>query len=151
MLYDLKLFGSIGSDGSPPVRGAMVAFGTTLPHAQETTHGLAGRGAPTDKVWCGRSGTGYVAPRVGQYTRALGLGCTVDTLLFETLGGFSPDVCRLLKELAEERDNRLSKAEYDDTTWAARTWMSWAAQQLSVAVQLAAAEEMAHALGIATV
>ena len=48
------------------------------------------------------------------------------------------------------RDNRLSKAEYDDTTWAARSWTAWAAQQLSVAVQLAAAEEMAHALGIAT-
>ena len=42
----------------------------------------------------------------------------------ETLGGFSPDVCQLLKELAEVRDNRLSKAEYDDTTWAARSWMS---------------------------
>ena len=69
---------------------------------------------------------------------------------FETLGGFSPDVCQLLKELAEVRDNRLSKAEYDDTTWAARSWTAWAAQQLSVAVQLAAAEEMAHALGIAT-
>ena len=66
------------------------------------------------------------------------------------MGGFSPDVCQLLKELAEERDNRLSKAEYDDTTWAARTWTSWAAQQLSVAVQLAAAEEIAHALGLAT-
>ena len=43
------------------------------------------------------------------------LGCTVYALLFETLGSYSPDVCRLLKELAEERDDRLSKAEYDDT------------------------------------
>ena len=33
-------------------------------------------------------------------------------------------VCRLLKELADVRENRLSTAEYDDTTWAARTW-SW--------------------------
>ena len=84
------------------------------------------------------------------YARYIENGCTVYTLLFETLGGFSPDVCQLLRELAEVRDNRLSKAEYDDTTWAARTWTTWAAQQLSVAVQLAAAEEMAHALGIAT-
>ena len=128
----------------------MVAFGNTLPHAQEQTHGLQERGAPADGAWRPRAGAGYVKASTGQYTRAIANGCTVYTLLFETLGGFSPDVCQLLKELAEVRDNRLSKAEYDDTTWAARSWMSWAAQQLSVAVQLAAAEEMAHALGIAT-
>ena len=149
-LGDLKLFGSIGSDGMPPIRGSMVAFGNTLPHAQEQTHGLHERGAPADGAWRPRAGAGYVKASTGQYTRAIANGCTVYTLLFETLGGFSPDVCQLLKELAEVRDNRLSKAEYDDTTWAARSWMSWAAQQLSVAVQLAAAEEMAHALGIAT-
>ena len=33
-LGDLKLFGPIGSDGTPPIRGAMVAFGCTLPAAQ---------------------------------------------------------------------------------------------------------------------
>ena len=93
-----------------------------------------------------RAGVGHVPRQDGQYTRALSLGCTV----FETFGGFSPDVCRLLKELADVRENQLSKAEYDDTTWAARTWQSWAAQQLSVAVQQAVAEEIAHALGIAT-
>ena len=98
----------------------------------------------------GGCGLQYVPRQDGQYTRALSLGCTVYTLLFETFGGFSPDVCRLLKELADVRENRLSKAEYDDTTWAARTWQSWAAQQLSVAVQQAVAEEIAHALGIAT-
>ena len=147
---DLKLLGPIGSDGSPPIRGAMVAFGCTLPAAQETTHGLQERGAPSDGRWRARAGVGHVPQQDGQYTRALSLGCTVYTLLFETFGGFSPDVCRLLKELADVRENRLSKAEYDDTTWAARTWQSWAAQQLSVAVQQAVAEEIAHALGIAT-
>ena len=149
-LGDLKLFGPIGSDGTPPIRGAMVAFGCTLPAAQEKTCGLEARGAPADGPWIARAGTGYVAPCDGQYTRALSLGCTVSTLLFETFGGFSPDVCQLLKELADVRDDRLSKAEYDDTTWAARTWSTWAAQQISVAVQQAVAEEIAHALGMPT-
>ena len=134
----------------PPIRGSVVAFGNTLPHAREQTHGLEERGLAADGVWRPRAGVGHVEACKGQYTRAIENGCTVYTLLFETLGGFSPDVCQLLRELAEVRDNRLSKAEYDDTTWAARTWTTWAAQQLSVAVQLAAAEEMAHALGIAT-
>ena len=57
------------------------------------------------------AGVGHVQKCRGQYTRAIANGCTVYTLLFETLGGFSPDVCQLLKELAEVRDNRLSKAE----------------------------------------
>ena len=129
----------------------MVAFGCTLPAAhEEKTCGLEARGAPADGPWIARAGTGYVAPCDGQYTRALSLGCTVSTLLFETFGGFSPDVCQLLKELADVRDDRLSKAEYDDTTWAARTWSTWAAQQISVAVQQAVAEEIAHALGMPT-
>ena len=88
--------------------------------------------------------------RDGQYTRALASGCEVSTLLFETLGGFSPDVVALLKRLADERENRLTKAEYDETTWSARTWQSFATQQISVALQLAATLEIAHALGIAT-
>ena len=93
---------------------------------------------------------GHVEAKDGQYTRALASGCEVSTLLFETLGGFSPDVAALLKRLADERENRLTKAEYDDTTWSARTWQSFATQQISVALQLAATLEIAHALGIAT-
>ena len=40
-------------------------------------------------------------------------------------------------------------AEYDDTTWAARTWMTFAAQKLSVAVHMAATGELIRALGLA--
>ena len=83
----------------------MVAFGCTLPAAQEQTHGLQERGAPADGRWRARAGVGYVPRQDGQYTRALSLGCTVYTLLFETFGGFSPDVCRLLKELADKDTN----------------------------------------------
>ena len=44
-------------------------------------------------------------------------------LLFSTLGGFSPAVNALLKALVELRQNKLSKTEYEDTTWVARTWL----------------------------
>ena len=34
------------------------------------------------------------------------------------------------------------------TTWSARTWLSFVSQRLSVATQLAAAQEVAEALGL---
>ena len=70
-------------------------------------------------------------------------------LLFESLGGFSPEVTLMLRELTEKRQNRLCAGEYDLTTWGARTWSSWAMQQLSVAVHRALAQEIAGALGLA--
>ena len=54
----------------------------------------------------------------------------------------------LLRELAEYRQNKLEKHEYDLTTWAARTWMSYSAQRISVALHHAVALETAHALGL---
>jgi hypothetical protein len=65
-------------------------------------------------------------------------------------GGFSPDVVHLMRDLAEERQNRLNKAEYELTTWAARTWLSFSAQKISVALHRAASLEIAHALGLST-
>ena len=40
--------------------------------------------------------------------------------------------------------------EYDQTTWAARTWRSFAVQRLSVAVHKAAAMELVRALSLTT-
>ena len=37
---------------------------------------------------------------------------------------------------------------YDETTWSARTWMTFVAQRISVAVQLSSAQEVAEALGL---
>ena len=39
-------------------------------------------------------------------------------------------------------------AEYDETTWSARTFMAFTTQRLSVAVQYSAAQEVAEALGL---
>ena len=49
---------------------------------------------------------------------------------------------------AEWRSNKLTSSEYDETTWSARTWLTFVAQRLSVAVQLSVAQEAAEALGL---
>ena len=60
------------------------------------------------------------------------------------------DVKATTKQVARESQNRLNKAEYELTTWAARTWLSFSSQKLSVALHRATALEIAHALGIST-
>ena len=75
-------------------------------------------------------------------------GADVVLLLLETFGGFGPELRAWLQRLTEERQNKLSKREYDDTTWAARTWRSYAAQQISVALHRSCALEIANALGL---
>ena len=111
--------------------------------------GLRERGAPADGTFCAHSGKGHVAAKPGDYARAIDVhGVDVRPLLFEALGGFSPEVVELLKQLAEERQNRLSTGEYDQTTWSARTWMSFTVQKLSVALHRAAAMEIGLALGL---
>ena len=110
---------------------------------------LERRGNPGDGAWRWAWGRGYVPPRPGAYARAQAAGCDVRCLLFETFGGWSPDVVELFRELAEERGNRLYNYEYDATTWSARTWLSFQAQKLSVALQYAVALELSNALGLA--
>ena len=70
-------------------------------------------------------------------------------MLVETFGGLGPELRDWLARLADERANKLNKREYDDTTWAARTWRSYAVQQISIAVQRTVCMEIAHALGLA--
>ena len=148
-LGECKVKGSIGSSGVPPLRGSMVAFGNTHPPMVELVMGLAERGAPSDGAWIWRTGTGYVARVRGDYDRAIRKhGADVVLLLLETFGGFGPELRAWLQRLTEERQNKLSKREYDDTTWAARTWRSYAAQQISVALHRSCALEIANALGL---
>ena len=72
---------------------------------------------------------------------------TVIPLLFETFGGFSPAAMRLLRRLRDQVSNTLSHAQYEETTWSARSWMAFQAQKISVALHLAAALEIACDLG----
>ena len=61
-----------------------------------------------------------------------------------SLGG--DDLRRLLQEAAAIRSDRLSHDKYDETTWSARTWTTFAAQRISVALQRSAALEILQSL-----
>ena len=110
--------------------------------------GLRERGSPNDGPWRYATGTGYVKAKSGDYTRALEVGCDLTLLCFETLGGFNDEMVELLHELAKERDNKLTPAEYEETTWSARSWTTFAAQKISVALHCAAAFEISMALRV---
>ena len=84
----------------------------------------------------------------GDYARAQAAGVTCVPLLVETFGGLSPALMHELRAAAEWRSNKLTSSEYDETTWSARTWLTFVAQRLSVAVQLSVAQEAAEALGL---
>ena len=49
--------------------------------------------------------------------------------------------------VAWQRHKTYSAAEYDETTWSARTWLTFAMQRISVAVHKAVAKELSDALG----
>ena len=52
----------------------------------------------------------------------------------------------LLQEAADVRADRLSSDEYDETTWSARTWSTFVAQRISVALHRATALEILQSL-----
>ena len=54
----------------------------------------------------------------------------------------------LVRQLAAARANKLTSAEYDVTTWSARTWTSFTCQKLSVALHKAVAWEIGQALDL---
>ena len=78
--------------------------------------GLEGRGTPDSGKWDALSGTGYVPTKDGDYKQARDAGLTVAPLLFETFGGFGPEVMELLKLASRHVRNKLSSAQYDETT-----------------------------------
>ena len=51
--------------------------------------------------------------------------------------------------LAEHVHNKLSHAQYDQTSWGARSWMAYQCHRLSVRLHVAAAFELAAELGMA--
>jgi len=54
----------------------------------------------------------------------------------------------VLRQADGWRQGRLVSSEYDETTWAARNYMAFAAQRISVAAQISLAQEIAEALGL---
>ena len=45
------------------------------------------------------------------------------------VGGFDQTVARLLKRMASANGNKLSKRQYHETTWSARSWLSFQSQK----------------------
>ena len=148
-VFDLKVFDPISSvPGQTGLRGAYVGFGNTAEAAADAVVGRRRRGVPADGRFDRRTGAGHVSHKDGDYARAQAAGVTCVPLLVETFGGLSPALMHELRAAAEWRSNKLTSSEYDETTWSARTWLTFVAQRLSVAVQLSVAQEAAEALGL---
>ena len=125
-------------------RGTTLTRPPTPPHTHARTH----RGEQSDGTFRRHTGAGYVAPKDGAYKRAEANGVEATPLLVETFCGFGPALLALLRDAAEFKSNRLSAAEYDETTWSARTWLTFVVQHVSVAVHKAVAREASDALGL---
>ena len=79
--------------------------------------------------------------RLGVYDAALRGGHKVHPIVLEVFGGFHPDAVRLVDKLAREHGARLGVDELS-APWNARSFRSLHLQRISVALQLAAAEEI---------
>ena len=127
-------------------RGSKVPFGNTRPGIEAQVFGLAERGEP-GQAFDPTTGEGYVEQRNGDYTFALSKDCDVQCLLFETFGGFSPAVVRLLARAANEVGNKLSRSQHlDEATWSTSKWTSLQCQKISIALHIACAAEIADEL-----
>ena len=129
-------------------RGTIVGMGNTAPGFDVKVHGLAERGSDLSEQFNPTTGRGHVDAVDGDYAQAKQLGHEVRALVFESFGGFGKDVVRLLKQLAGEVSNKLSARQFDETSWSARSWLSFQTQRLSVALHLALAFEIGHELGL---
>jgi hypothetical protein len=148
---DVKLKDPLGSNPADvETDAAHVAFAATLPAEIRSEVGWAGQGVSeeVDGRWSAETGKGYVPPHQGAYDRAQRNGVEVLVLLFETFGGFSPAVLKLLQRAADSRGDKLRGSEYDETTWSARSWTVYTVQRLSCILARAVAWEIATAMGL---
>jgi len=109
-------------------------MGNTSEEAAALVRGRLQRGEASDGAFKRFNGTGYVPPKDGAYKRAQACGVDVSEWLVETFGGLGERLIGDLQAAGEYRSNKLTAAEYDETTWSARTWLSFVYQRLSVAV-----------------
>ena len=148
-MWDLKLLDMMGSSPSEmlPQRAAAVGFGGTAPRARAMVRGRAARGAP-GTIFNPMTGLGWVSPKDGDYARPIRAGLAAQEMLVEVWGGLDANVVGLVREAAEQRQNRLTHAEFErEATWATRKYVPFVMQRISIAVQIAAASEIRQALG----
>ena len=147
LIGDLKLACPLASElASTSLRGGYVGFGNTEPPYRRKVFGHAQRGAP-GKAFDPADGSGYVSAHEGDYAEPLRRKHEVLLLLFETFGGFGPDVMRLLKRMKKHTRDKMTKTQYEhEASWSTRTWGSLMCQRLSVALHKAAAQELINEL-----
>ena len=86
----------------------------------------------------------------GKYERAEELGVEVQALLFEVWGGWAPPVVDLLRRAEWAHGQKLRRHEYDEATWATRSWPVLAAQRVSCALIRAVSYAVARELELST-
>lgn len=129
-LYELKVTSPLAlSEGGTGTLGGRVGFGNTAEEQYEIILGTPPNAAD------GSPG------RRGVYDDALRGGHRVCPLVLETFGGFHPDAARLVETLARKHGARLGADELS-APWNARSFRTLHLQRISVALQLAAAEEI---------
>ena len=127
-LYELKVATSMSISGGGSGRlGGKVAFGNTGDEQYNIILGTEeSEGRPAVK---------------GVYDDALRGGHEVHPIVLEVLGGFHPDAVRLIDTLARKHGHNVGADELA-APWHARSFRSMHTQRISVALQLAAAEEI---------
>ena len=152
LVGDVKFKDSLSSNPEDVgQRGAFVGLGNTEPGTSADVFGLEQRGAVGDGDFRPSDGGGYVAYKKADYAHALSRSDTdVQMYLFETFGGWCNAAKRLFHQMKDKVRNKLSKRQHEDeASWSTRSWLSLQAQRMSVALQLAAAEEIATELRLA--
>ena len=114
-------------DASTGALGGVVAFANTADDQY-------------DKI-LGKPATASSPAVPGDYQHPLRLGHTVTPLVLEVFGAIHPDALKALEGLSRKHGARLGKDELS-APWCARSFRAIHLQRLSIAMQIAAAEEI---------
>jgi hypothetical protein len=129
VLYELKVGSPTASGAAGTARaGSLAAFGNTLDAFLKTILGTP-------------AADGTHSGADANYPTALRKGHTVTPIIMEVFGGFSPGAASLLDELAKKHGASLG-ADEDAAPWCARSFKAYHSQRISVALHLAAADEI---------
>ena len=120
---------------SVKIGGTRAAFANTVP---ELVYAIRGHEA----------GDGRGA-KVAQYHAAIQRNMSVLAIVFELLGGFSPEALKEFRYMARQKGEKLSADEETQTSWAARNYTAFHAQRISIAIQTYAAKEVLDAARLA--
>ena len=120
-------------------RAAVVAFASTEEYYHERILGRAAFERARAGPFSRRDNTGSRTAVVADYAGALALGHTVIPIIHEVFGGWGSHATRLFRQLARGRSDTVDAAH---SSWAARSYTSYHAQRISVAIHTRSASEI---------